>query len=60
MFLVYILLDSLQNGDNIQNDDLAEADQSRLEENDLDEEGAVGGVLEHCEDDSSVLSQVWL
>ncbi|XP_076273236.1 combover isoform X2 [Rhynchophorus ferrugineus] len=49
--------DSLQNGDNIQNDDLAEADQSRIEENDLDEEGAVGGVLEQCEDDSSVLSQ---
>ncbi|KAL1506727.1 hypothetical protein ABEB36_006034 [Hypothenemus hampei] len=35
----------LQN-DNIQNDDLAEADQSRLGESETEDEGAVGGILE--------------
>ncbi|XP_030761339.1 pericentriolar material 1 protein isoform X2 [Sitophilus oryzae] len=49
--------DALQNGDNIQNGDLAEADQTRMEENELDEEGAVGGFVESEEDDMKIMSQ---
>ncbi|XP_048520810.1 pericentriolar material 1 protein isoform X2 [Dendroctonus ponderosae] len=40
---------SLQN-DNIQNGDLAEADQSRLGESELEDEGAVGGIIESPEE----------
>lgn len=40
---------SLQH-DNIQNGDLAEADQSRLGESELEDEGAVGGIIEPPEE----------
>ncbi|XP_018572470.1 pericentriolar material 1 protein isoform X2 [Anoplophora glabripennis] len=35
--------------DNIQNGDLAEADQSRILSDDIEEEGAVGGILENTQ-----------
>lgn len=39
---------------------MAEADQSRLGESELEEEGAVGGVIESPEEESQILSQVQL
>lgn len=44
---------SQQQNDNVQNDDLTEADQDRLG-HELEDEGAVGGVLNHEEDSLSV------
>ncbi|CAG9762562.1 unnamed protein product [Ceutorhynchus assimilis] len=45
--------------DNIQNDDLTEADQDqgRLNESELEEEGAVGGIIEVIEENLHILSQ---
>ncbi|XP_050297637.1 pericentriolar material 1 protein isoform X2 [Anthonomus grandis grandis] len=49
---------SLQNSNNIENDadDLTEADQSRLGDNAMEDEGAVGGILESPEEESQMSS----